>query len=127
VRDEPLASHWGPRAAFHALAWIFMAGIIAQVYIAGLAVFADPSRWAWHRGLAVWVAAVPLLMLPLAFVARLPARTRWLTVLAFALLNVQGATARIGGLAGAVHPVTALLLFWTALALLRPTPGVIGE
>ena len=102
--------------AFRVLAWIFLAGIVAQVFIAGLALFTDSARWSWHRHLAVVLAVIPLLMLPLIFRQR---RTLWLAVLAFALLNVQGATIRIGGLAGAFHPVTALLLFWIALTLTR--------
>ena len=116
---RPGAAH----AAFHVFAWIFVAGIVAQVFIAGLAIFDDPSRWEWHRELAVSIAVLPVLMLVLACLAHLPARTRWLTVLAFALVNAQGATAMIGGLAGAFHPVTALFLFWTALTLTRKPPA----
>jgi hypothetical protein len=43
---------------------------------------------------------------------RLPAVT-------FALFMVQGGTAAVGGVAGAFHPVNALLIFWASVAMAR--------
>ncbi len=107
------------RLTFRLLAWIFAACVVIQVFIAGLAVFADPARWAWHRAFVHTFEFLPLIMLALAFVGRLPTRIRWLIAATYGLFWVQYATAGIGGVAGAFHPVNALLLFWVAMRLAR--------
>lgn len=107
------------RTGFLVLAWTFFASILVQVLLAGLAIFDDPSVWAWHRRLATAIAVLPILMLLLAFAGRMETRSRWLAVVVFVLLNVQGATVKLGGAVGAFHTVNALLVFWASLALIR--------
>lgn len=42
---------------------------------------------------------------------------RWLTFFLVALIFAQYATANIGGMAGAFHPVSALVISWIAVSL----------
>src|SRR5687767_1370160 len=98
-------SRWG----FLALAWIFFGCVAMQVFFAGMATFVDPARWAWHTSFVHSFEFLPILMLAAAFPARLPLGLRWLTAALFALIWVQYATANIGGVPGAFHPVNALL------------------
>jgi hypothetical protein len=59
-------------------------------------------------------------MLIAAFVGRLPARAKWLSLAALLLIGLQYALVEIDlpGLA-ALHPVNALLIFWLAISLAR--------
>jgi hypothetical protein len=106
--------HWS-RWGFLALAWIFVGCVAAQVFFAGMATFVDSSRWAWHTNFIHTFEFLPLLMLAVAFAARLPLGLRWLTGALYALIWAQYATANIGGVPGAFHPVNALLMFWLAI------------
>jgi hypothetical protein len=109
------------RRAYRLLAWLFAACVVIQVFVAGLAIFVSPAQWASHRAFVHIFELLPLVMLVLAFVGRLPVRTRWLTAAVFGMLILQYATANSGGVLAALHPVTALLLFWAAVTLARPT------
>jgi mercuric ion transport protein len=106
------------RTAYRVLAWTFLAGIAIQVFFAGLGIFVGPTWWTQHKSFVHLLEALPVLMLILAFIGRLPTSTKWLTAAAFALIGVQYATIelRLPTLA-AFHPVNAILLFWLVLTL----------
>jgi hypothetical protein len=104
-------SRWG----FLALAWILVGCIAAQIFFAGMAIFVDSARWSWHTSFIHAFEFLPILMLAVAFAARLPLGLRWLTAGLYALIWVQYATANIGGVAGAFHPVSAMLMSWLAV------------
>jgi hypothetical protein len=107
------------RWAYLFLAWVFVACVLAQIFFAGMGVFVDGSRWAWHRTFIHTFEWLPLVMLPLAFAARLSVGIRWLTGLLFGLIALQYATANAGGTFAALHPVNGLIISWVALALAR--------
>ena len=95
---------------------LFVALVLFQVFLAGLALFAS-GGFRTHVAFgysAVW--AVILLIPPLAWLGRLPRRDVWLSVLLFALYVPQcllPPLARAGDfeLIAALHPVNALLMF----------------
>ncbi len=106
------------RMAFRVLAWIFLAGIGIQIFFAGMGIFVGPSWWLQHKSFVHFLEALPVLMLILAFVGRLPTSLKWLTVAAFGLIGVQYATIEMRlPTVAAFHPVNAVLLFWLALTL----------
>ncbi len=113
---SPARVRWA-RRGYLALAWVFAGCVAAQVFFAGMATFVDPARWRWHTTFVHAFELLPLLMLPLAFLARAPAAMRWLTGALFALIWLQYLTANIGGIAAALHPVNALIIFWVAVHL----------
>ena len=99
------------------LAWLFVGCIAAQVFFAGMAIFVDSVYWRWHTTFIHAFEFLPLLLLAFAFPARLPIALRWLTFATVALIFAQYATANIGGMAGAFHPVSALVISWIAITL----------
>lgn len=105
-----------------ALGWVFVACIALQVFFAGLGIFVDSANWARHASFIHTFEMLPLLMLLLAFVGRLP-RGRWLywtPVGLWGLIAVQYATAHMGGsVVAALHPVSAMVLFWSAVTVAR--------
>jgi hypothetical protein len=115
------------RAARHALpfvAWLFAVALLVQVLTAGLALFVGPGWWIRHRE---WVHAFEWLSVVAVVLAHAGRSSKGVVPLAWAtvvLLFVQYATIgfreRGGPLAlAAVHPVSAMLLFWTAVELAR--------
>lgn len=110
---------WG-RIAFRLLAWLLAGGIAVQVFFAGLAIFAGPSWWRTHTTFVHLIEVLPLLMLIAAFVGRLPARAKWLSIAALLLIGLQFVLVELAipGVA-ALHPVNALLIFWLAISLAR--------
>lgn len=102
--------------AFAAAAWLFLAGVVVQVFLAGLSVF-ELTNWTGHAGFGWLLSSASLILLLLAFLARADTRTRWLALLLVvsALVQPELASARkeVPVLA-ALHPVNAMLLFWLA-------------
>ena len=105
------------RRGYLALAWAFAGCVAVQVFLAGMATFVDAARWTWHTTFVHVFEGLPLLMLPLAFLARVPAAMRWLTGALLALIQLQYLTANVGGIPSALHPVNALVIFWVAVYL----------
>lgn len=112
----PARVRW-TRPIYLGLAWIFVGCIAAQVFFAGMAIFVDSVYWQWHTTFIHAFEFLPLLLLAFAFAARLPVAMRWLTFSLVALIFAQYATANIGGMAGAFHPVSALMISWIAVTL----------
>ncbi len=105
------------RVAYRLLAFLFAACILVQVFAAGMAIFVDPGYWGWHRGFGHTLELLPLIMLALAFPARLSSTTRWMTAGLFGLLIAQIATVNIGAAVAALHPVNAIALFFLSVTL----------
>jgi len=109
------------RVTFVGLAWLLAAAVAAQVFVAGLAIFVDPSWWGTHRTQIIRVVEVAALLLPvLSFPARLPTSLRWFSAAPLVLVAVQYATIEAGvPVLAAIHPVSAVLFFWVAATLGR--------
>lgn len=112
------------RLCFALVAWLFVACVMVQVFLAGLSIFADAQNWPAHEGLG-WALQLPVLtLLLLAPIARVPWRTGWLTALLLVLYVVQVLLVMLPRQMGApalaaLHPVNALLIFLVALLLAR--------
>lgn len=111
------------------LAWLFAAGVVVQVFLAGLSLFDSALRWDDHRVFGSAIGIVPILLLVYAVVGRLGLRLIGGAALLFWLYGLQFAFAHAGnGYVAALHPVNALALFALAVALGRaarraPTVG----
>ena len=103
--------------------WLFLLGVLAQTFLAGLALFSLSAYWKDHTSLG-WLVAHGLPILPLLFAlfSRLP-RDAWGMLII--LLILAGIQPFLPGLrrelpwAAALHPVNALLLFWIGLKVAR--------
>lgn len=107
------------RAGYRVLAWVLLACIAIQVFLAGMAVFGGPANWGMHTGFVHLFELVPLIMIPLAFLGRLPRGLRWHPLVVFFLIGLQYALAQAGTTVAALHPVNALLIFWVTLGMAR--------
>lgn len=110
------------RWAYWGMIWLFIASVLLQVFLAGMALFAATS-FELH-GIFGFTAVhlISLLLIPLAWLAKAGRRSVWLSVLLFVVVTVQvslpGLRAAVPLLA-ALHPVNALLIFWLAVHMVR--------
>lgn len=118
---------WG--ILFFAMLALFSACILIQVFLAGLAIFVEPIYWVRHTMFVRFFELIPILMVVLALVGRLPRRWIWQSVALFILIFLMYFSANIGSTypyMAALHPVLAIVMFWvvhkfmiSALGLLR--------
>ena len=123
--DRPMARairSIGPaRLGFLVAAWLFVAGVLIQVFLVGLDIFAELDG-AVHRDFAYlygWL--VPILVL-LAGAARVPSRTRSLTLLLLVLFAAQTVLPSLRDqvpVLAALHPVNALAIFAIGIVIAR--------
>lgn len=104
------------RILFAGTAWLFLACVVAQVFLAGLAVFGD-NDFARHREFGYTFGLLILVLIVLSLVGRLP--RRWigasvLLLVLFALQSVFVVLRASNPTLAALHPVNALAIFWVA-------------
>lgn len=111
----------GLRTGFAAAAWLYLGGVIVQVFVAGASLF-ELTDWTVHRGLGWLLGSAPILLTVLALGSRVDRRTGWLTIglTAAALVQPELAVARDQApVVAALHPVNAMLVFWLAWTVAR--------
>lgn len=117
------------RIAFFAVAVLFALCVATQVFLAGMSVFVDPAHWVNHTTFVHYFDKLDIAMLILSFAGKLPNAVRWqsgaLVVMTFAMYVTANLTVLLP-LAGALHPVLALAIFWLAVHLVVNTrPSVV--
>ena len=105
------------RIFFAGLSSAFVAGVLTQVFFAGMGAFG--ADWSWHRSFVHLLEPLPLLMILVAFVGRLPWGLRLLPLGLLVLIGAQYAFASVAVPAAALHPANALLIFWLSLLVTR--------
>jgi putative tricarboxylic transport membrane protein len=125
---------YAARKAYLVAAWLFVAAVISQVFLAGLSLFASAANWDTHKEFGYSLGFLALLLVVLAFAGRIP-RTigRWLALLlaVYAIQTILPNLRRDAPWIAALHPVNALAIFWIALTharralveLVMPQPG----
>lgn len=112
------------RICFMTLAWLFTISVALQVFLAGLALFVSPDNWLIHANFARYFSLLPLIMAVLAWTARLPGkmirRSLGLLGMTIGMFLTAVLSSRIGMLS-ALHPVIAIMLFWSCTLILRST------
>ncbi len=105
---------------FFLVAAAYLAVVVVQFFLAGLAVFGSTSFEA-HRGLGFVLLAVSLVMVVLTFVAKLPKRMIVLTAVLLGLNVLQVILANIDDVPelAALHVVNAVAVFALAHLILR--------
>lgn len=111
------------RYAYVIIAIIFAACVMAQVFLAGMAVFGNPADWKLHEAFVHYFEYLPIIMIILAFTGRLNRELRWMPFGLIVLIAVQYATANMANLASgyiaAIHPVTGMGMFLLAMNIVR--------
>lgn len=126
------------RTAYAVLAWIFVAGVLTQVFFAGMTVVANRWGWSNHISLGHGLAAPLVLMLVTMYTGRLPGRMKRLTWLLFGVYVLQADVVifmrMTAPVVSALHPVLALVDFalgtwlaWQATSLVRTPPVESGD
>ena len=109
------------RMLYLIVAWLFPVAILVQVLFVGLSLFTSQPYWDSHISLGHTIGVLPILLVILAYLGRLPRRTIILTWLALGTYLVQAEVfAAIRAdirLFAAFHPVLALVLFALALII----------
>lgn len=103
------------RFSYLILAIIFLACVLMQIFTAGLAIFVNPENWVKHFSLVhLFGFNIPVLMLVMAILGKMPKWAFWqlfgLLAAIFAMYFTANITSALP-LAGAVHPVIAVILF----------------
>ncbi len=104
-------------------AWLFVVGVIVQVFLAGMVVVAMQMGWVNHISLGHGLAFPLLVMLISMYFGRLPRSMKWMTWLLFGAYVLQADVVIFlrlqAPLISALHPVLALVDFALGLVLAR--------
>lgn len=109
----------GFRWAFAGLAWAFVAGVVYQVLLIGLHLFSEESTKA-HIDFGYLLSLAPVLVVVAGAVGRVGRSlliwSAGLLVLTFVQTLLPPLRDAVP-LASALHPVGAMLIFWTAVTI----------
>jgi membrane-bound metal-dependent hydrolase YbcI (DUF457 family) len=109
------------RMLYLIVAWLFPVAILIQVFFVGLSLFTGQAYWGTHRDVGHTLAVLPLLLVILAYLGRLPSVEKGLIWLMFGVYLVQAEVFAViradVPLLAAFHPVLALVLFALALII----------
>jgi peptidoglycan/LPS O-acetylase OafA/YrhL len=113
------------RFAFNAVAWLFVACVVIQVYLAGVGVFATED-FATHRDFGYTFGFLTLVLVALSLIGRLP--RRWIGASAallglFFLQSVFVAFHQSVPMFAALHPLNGMLIGLVALYTAWQTRG----
>jgi len=104
------------------LAWAFLLGMVVQVFLAGLGMFAGSQNFRLHADFGWALHLAPLLLLAAAFAAR-AGRLHWVFALALAIVvfivPIFAILRTDMPVIAALHPVAAVLSFGLALMVAR--------
>jgi len=111
------------RTAYLIASWLFLAGVMVQVFLAGMVVVASQMGWANHRDLGHTMGLPLLVMVITAYLGRMPGSLKRMTWLLFVVYIIQAdVLIFVRGSApfvSAFHPVLALIDFVLAVTLAR--------
>lgn len=99
---------------------LFVAGVVLQVFLAGLGVFDDPALFLTHRSFGYLLGMLTLVLLILAIVGRQSRRVVGRSALLLLLFALQSmfVAMRPSPIAG-LHPVNGFLILLVAIVVTR--------
>ena len=110
------------RRAHLVLAWLLVAGIVVQVFLAGLGVFDDPAFFLTHATWGYTLEALPFLMFVLAAIGRLGRRqvVFGLGIFGMFLLQSVFVVLRVDlPMVAALHPVNGFAILFVSIVAAR--------
>lgn len=110
------------RRAHLVAAWAFVAGVVVQVFLAGLGVFDDPATFSTHASWGYTLEILPLLLLGLAAVGRLGRRQLILPAAIFGMFMLQSIFVALRAdlpMIAALHPVNGFAILFVGIAMAR--------
>ena len=115
-----MRSTW--RTIYAALAWLFVAGLVVQVFLAGRGVFESPVEFETHRTWGFLLELFPIALLIVGLVAGVGRRLAVLAIVAFVLFILQSvfvALRESSPILAALHPVNGFLILLIAIEMAR--------
>jgi cytochrome b561 len=126
--ESPMSAARWARIGYSLVAWLFAIASVVQVYLAGQGIFVPPESFELHRNVGYGIGILALIMLVLAFAARMPFRIIGVTALLFVLMILQSVLVFMRtdqpNLA-ALHPVNGFLIVLLAVWIAWKTLGYI--
>lgn len=111
------------RFAYLFFAWLFVVGVVTQVFLAGMVVVAQKIGWDYHAGLGHMLGFPILFMLVSMYPGRLPGSIKKMTWILLGVFLLQAEVLiflRVQApVLSAFHPVLALVDFALGLSLAR--------
>lgn len=121
----------GARLVYMVTAWLFVVGVLAQVFLAGMVVVAARMGWDNHADLGHALGLPLLVMLVTVYLGRFPGRMKGLTWLLFLVYVIQADVLIFmrdsAPVLAAFHPVLALVDFALGLKLATMARSLAGE
>jgi len=121
-RPRAMIRRWARRGVVIA-AWLFVAGVVGQVFLAGLGVFGVPAGdFSTHRDFGYLVGWLTLVVLVLAIAGRLPRRVIGLAVLLLILFALQSVFVAVRDdypAVAALHPLNGFLILLVGIVIAR--------
>ncbi len=111
-------------------AWLFVAAVPIQMFLAGMVVVAGRMNWDEHRRFGAWVGLLVLIILITAYLGRLPVPTKRLAWLLLATFIIQVSLLflrRSAPALSALHPVLGLADFALGAILAYRAVGFVRE
>jgi hypothetical protein len=109
------------------LAWLFVVGLVAQVFLAGRGVFDPSAGFDPHITLGYTLELIPILLAILALVGGMGRRLAILAVVEFGLFILQSvfvAMRSSNPTIAALHPVNGFLILLIAIVMVREATAI---
>lgn len=110
------------RTVHTVVAWVFVAALVIQVWLAGRGVFESPSVFATHRDVGYTLSIFTILLFVLGLVGGMGRRVAILAAAIFVLFIMQSVFVVMRDSTPAVaalHPVNGFLILFLAIVLAR--------
>lgn len=105
-----------------AIAWLLVAVLVIQVWLAGRGVFESPTVFITHRDFGYMISIFPIVLLVLGFLGGLGRRAAMMAAGIFGLVILQSVFVVMktsSPAIAALHPVNGFLILLVALVLAR--------
>jgi hypothetical protein len=110
------------RRAHLVVAWAFVAGVVVQVFLAGLGVFDGPERFGAHATWGYALELLPIVLLLLAVIGRLGRRQVLYPIVIFAMFMLQSVFVAVRTdmpMVAALHPVNGFGILLVGIVMAR--------
>ena len=110
------------RTVYVVVAWLFVAGLVVQVFLAGLGVFDSPASFATHRDVGYTLELFPVVLLIVGLLGGMGRRLAILAIVVFGQFILQSVFVAMRDSApqvAALHPVNGFLILLLAVYIAR--------
>jgi hypothetical protein len=110
------------RTIYLILTWLFVVGLLVQVFLAGRGVFDNPLLFATHRDFGFALGVIPILLLVIGLLGGLGRRLAAFAIVELLLFMLQSVLVAMRGsspMVAALHPVNGFLILLLAIEMAR--------